>query len=68
MNDKHVYRIRVAFVGKGIERSLPYEIPDEEVAEGLSAMLNTQLEAIGYHHYIVPAEPVPVHKHRMVKV
>ena len=29
---KLIHRIRVVFVGKGIERSLPYEIEEEVVA------------------------------------
>jgi hypothetical protein len=62
---KLIHRIRVVFVGKGIERSLPYEIEEEVVATQVSNTLNLMLEGEGYHHYVIPVEeqaPLPPKK------
>lgn len=49
-----IYRIRVVFKGKGIERTLPYELGSMEIAEQAAEALNIILEDKGYHHYTIP--------------
>lgn len=58
--NKSIYRVRVVFIGKAIERSLPYEIDKEEVAERVANTLNSLLTGDGYHHYVSPSEASPV--------
>lgn len=54
------YRIRVVFKGRGIERTLPYELGSMEITEQLAEVLNMVLEDKGYHHYVVSQQEVPV--------
>lgn len=55
------YRIRIVFVGKAMERTLPYELHSMELAEQTADALNTLLEEHGYHHFAAPYDQlIPV--------
>ncbi|MEO6564821.1 MAG: hypothetical protein ABIO63_02195 [Casimicrobiaceae bacterium] len=54
MSDQITYRVRVVFVGKGMERTLPYEIEEQDAANDVASSLNLALENNGYHHYVIP--------------
>ena len=51
-----IYRIRIIFIGKATERTLPYEFTDQVLAEQTASTLNSLLLEEGYRHEAYPTQ------------